>query len=30
VIPIMKVTGGFYFENQFTLGDGEVVHDYLA
>ena len=30
VIPIKKVTGGFYFENQFTLGDGEVVHDYLA
>jgi acetoacetate decarboxylase len=30
VIPIEEVTGGFYFENQFTLGDGEVVHDYLA
>ena len=29
-IPIKKVTGGFYFESQFTLGDGEVVHDYLA
>ncbi|MEM7466598.1 MAG: acetoacetate decarboxylase family protein [Pseudomonadota bacterium] len=29
-IPIKEVTGGFYFENQFTLGDGEVVHDYLA
>jgi acetoacetate decarboxylase len=30
VIPIEEVIGGFYFENQFTLGDGEVVHDYLA
>ena len=30
VIPIDQVTGGFYFEYQFTLGDGEVVHDYLA
>jgi acetoacetate decarboxylase len=30
LIPIREVTGGFYFENQFTLGDGEVVHDYLA
>jgi acetoacetate decarboxylase len=30
VIPINEVTGGFYFEYQFTLGDGEVVHDYLA
>jgi acetoacetate decarboxylase len=30
VIPIKQVTGGFYFDYQFTLGDGEVVHDYLA
>ncbi|MBW2726875.1 MAG: acetoacetate decarboxylase family protein, partial [Deltaproteobacteria bacterium] len=30
VIPINEVIGGFYFEYQFTLGDGEVVHDYLA
>ena len=30
VIPINEVTGGFYFEYQFTLNDGEVVHDYLA
>jgi len=30
VIPIKEVTGGFYLENQFTLNDGEVVHDYLA
>ena len=30
VIPINKVTAGFYFNYQFTLGDGEVVHDYLA
>ena len=29
-IPIKQVTGGFYFESQFTLGDGDVVHDYLA
>ena len=29
-IPIKEVTGGFYFENQFTLNDGEVVHDFLA
>ena len=29
-IPIKQVTGGFYFESQFTLGDGEVVHDYLG
>jgi len=30
VIPINEVTGGFYFDYQFTLNDGEVVHDYLA
>ncbi|MCP4006256.1 MAG: acetoacetate decarboxylase family protein [bacterium] len=30
VIPIHKVTGGFYSDYQFTLGDGEVIHDYLA
>ncbi len=30
VIPIDQVTGGFYFEYRFTLGDGKVVHDYLA
>jgi acetoacetate decarboxylase len=29
-IPVEEVTGGFYFEYQFTLGDGEVIHDYLA
>ncbi len=29
-IPIKNVVGGFYFESQFTLGDGEVVHDYLT
>ncbi len=29
-IPINQVNGGFYFEYQFTLGDGEVAHDYLA
>ena len=30
VIPVNEVTGGFYFEYQFTLNDGRVVHDYLA
>jgi len=30
VIPIEKITGGFYFEYRFTLGDGKVVHDYRA
>jgi acetoacetate decarboxylase len=30
VIPINAVTGGFYFDYQFTLGDGEVIHDYLV
>jgi acetoacetate decarboxylase len=29
-IPINEVTGGFYFEYRFTLGDGEVIHDFLA
>jgi len=29
-IPILEVTGGFYFDYQFTLNDGKVVHDYLA
>lgn len=29
-IPVNEVTAGFYFEYQFTLNDGEVVHDYLA
>ncbi len=29
-VPIKKVTGGYFFESQFTLGDGEVAHDYLA
>ena len=29
-IPVKNVLGGFYFESQFTLGDGEVVHDYLG
>lgn len=28
-IPIKKMCGGYYFESQFTLGDGEVVHNYL-
>ena len=29
-IPIKKMMGGFFFESQMTLGDGEVLHDYLA
>jgi acetoacetate decarboxylase len=29
-IPIREMIGGFYFDYQFTLNDGEVVHDYLA
>jgi acetoacetate decarboxylase len=29
-IPINQITGGFYFEYQFTLNDGKVIHDYLA
>lgn len=29
-IPIRKINGGFFMESQFTLGDGEVIHDYLA
>ncbi|MGR8921157.1 MAG: acetoacetate decarboxylase family protein [Gammaproteobacteria bacterium] len=29
-IPINEVTGGYYLESQFTLGDGSVLHDYLA
>ncbi|MEM7542142.1 MAG: acetoacetate decarboxylase family protein [Pseudomonadota bacterium] len=28
-IPVKSVSRGFYVESQFTLGDGEVVHDYL-
>ena len=28
-IPILQVNGGFYYESQFTLGDGKVVHNYL-
>jgi len=29
-IPIKKTLGGFYYRTDFTLGDGEVAHDYLA
>ena len=28
-IPIKEIKGGFYYESQFTLGDGKVVHNYL-
>jgi acetoacetate decarboxylase len=29
-IPILEVTGGYWFRTDFTLGDGIVIHDYLA
>lgn len=29
-IPIKKIHGGFYFQSEMTLPDGEVAHDYLA
>ena len=29
-IPIGRITAGFYFESRFTLGDGEVLHDFLG
>ena len=28
-IPIKKVIGGYYYRTDFTLGDGEVIHDYM-
>lgn len=28
-IPIMNVLGGFYYQAQFSLGDGEILLDYL-
>ncbi len=28
-IPIKKTLGGFYYRSDFTLEDGEVVHNYL-
>ncbi len=28
-IPVRSVDGGFYYRTDFTLGDGEVIHDYL-
>lgn len=28
-VPIKKVLGGFYYQTDFTLGDGEVAHNYL-
>ncbi|MBW2444379.1 MAG: acetoacetate decarboxylase family protein [Deltaproteobacteria bacterium] len=30
VIPIHEITGGSYINYRFTLGDGKVIHDYLA
>ena len=29
-IPIEEIIGGYYFRTDFTLEDGEVIHDYLA
>ena len=29
-IPIKRVTGGWYYRGDMTLGDGEIAHDYLA
>jgi acetoacetate decarboxylase len=29
-IPIVEVMGGYYFRTDFTLGDGTIIHDYLA
>lgn len=29
-IPVEEIVGGYYYHTDFTLGDGEVVHDYLA
>jgi acetoacetate decarboxylase len=29
-IPILKVLGGYYYRTDFTLDDGEVIHDYLV
>lgn len=29
-IPIKKMIGGYYYRTDFTLGDGEVAHDYLS
>ena len=28
-IPVREVVGGYYYRTDFTLGDGEVLHDYL-
>lgn len=30
VFPVREVVDAFWFNSDFTLGDGEVVHDYLA
>ena len=29
-IPIVKVLGGYFYRADFTLEDGEVIHDYLT
>jgi acetoacetate decarboxylase len=30
VFPVREIVDAFYYRSDFTLGDGEVVHDYLA
>ncbi|MGH8598084.1 MAG: acetoacetate decarboxylase family protein, partial [Gammaproteobacteria bacterium] len=27
--PVRRIVDAFYYNSDFTLGDGEVVHDYL-
>ncbi|MEQ8495490.1 MAG: acetoacetate decarboxylase family protein [Gammaproteobacteria bacterium] len=29
-VPVVRVRDGYYYESRFTLGDGIVLHDYLA
>ena len=29
-VPIARVTGGWFFQSEMTLEDGQVLHDYLA
>ncbi|MGE0485622.1 MAG: acetoacetate decarboxylase family protein [Gammaproteobacteria bacterium] len=29
-VPINRVTGGWFFQSEMTLEDGQVLHDYLA
>ena len=29
-IPVVKVTGGYFYRADFTLDDGDIIHDYLS